>query len=144
MLPDVVTSIPGPRSLALAEKLRRYESRNVTYLADDFPVFWERAAGMNVWDADGNRFLDLTSAFGVASLGHTDPKLRQALVDQSAVLMHAMGDVHPTALKAELCAQLSALTFERWNSGIGKTVLNNSGSDAVETALKTSLLHTGR
>ena len=51
MLPHLVTSIPGPRSRALAERLRRYESRNVTYLAEDFPVFWERAEGVNVWDA---------------------------------------------------------------------------------------------
>jgi 4-aminobutyrate aminotransferase-like enzyme len=57
--------------------------------------------------------------------------------------MHAMGDVHPTAVKAELCARLSALTFERWGAGAGKTVLGNSGSDAVEAALKTALLHTG-
>jgi 4-aminobutyrate aminotransferase-like enzyme len=139
--PSLITPIPGPRSRALAEKLRRFESRNVTYLADDFPVFWERAEGTNVWDADGNRFLDLTSAFGVSSLGHTPPPARAALVEQSRNLLHAMGDVHPTALKAELCARLSALTFERWNTGTGKVVLGCSGSDAVEAALKTSLLH---
>jgi 4-aminobutyrate aminotransferase-like enzyme len=124
--------------------LRRYESRNVTYLADDFPVFWERAAGTNVWDADGNRYLDLTSAFGVAGLGHTHPPVQAALVAQSGTLMHAMGDVHPTSRKAELCARLSALTFERWGAGPGKVVLGNSGSDAVEAALKTALLRTGK
>jgi len=144
MLPHICTAIPGPRSLALAEKLRRHESRNVTYLADDFPVFWKRAEGTNVWDADGNRFLDLTSAFGVCGLGHTNDEVRAALVAQSAELMHAMGDVHPTEVKAELCARLSAMTYERWGAGDGKTVLSNSGSDAVETALKTALLRTGK
>ena len=144
MLPEIVTPIPGPRSRDLAEKLRRCESQNVTYLADDFPIFWQRAAGTNVWDADGNRFLDLTSAFGVAGLGHTHPQVQAALIAQAGDLMHAMGDVHPTALKAELCEQLSALTFERWGAGIGKVVLGNSGSDAVEAALKTALLHTGK
>lgn len=144
MLPEIVTSIPGPRSRELADKLRRYESQNVTYLAEDFPVFWQRAEGTNVWDADGNRFLDFTSAFGVSGLGHTNPQLRSALVAQSAELMHAMGDVHPTAIKAELCRQLSAMTFERWDAGVGKVVLGNSGSDAVEIALKTSLLYTGK
>ncbi|MDR3405019.1 MAG: aspartate aminotransferase family protein [Chthoniobacter sp.] len=143
MLPEIITPIPGPRSRELAGKLRRYESQNVTYLAEDFPVFWQRAAGTNVWDADGNRYLDLTSAFGVSGLGHTNPEVRSALVAQSADLMHAMGDVHPTAVKAELCAQLSALTFERWGVGPGKVVLGNSGSDAVEAALKTALLYTG-
>ncbi len=144
MLPQILTPIPGPRSLALAARLRRHESRNVTYLADDFPVFWQRAEGVNVWDADGNRFLDLTSAFGVSGLGHTDAAVRTALVAQSGELLHAMGDVHPTALKAGLCARLSALTFERWGAGDAKTVLSSSGSDAVETALKTALLRTGK
>lgn len=144
MLPDVVTDIPGPRSRALAEKVRRFESRNVTYLADDFPVFWERAAGTNVWDADGNCLLDLTSAFGVSGLGHTEPALIEALSAQAAKLTHAMGDVHPTELKARLCERLSALTFERWGVGMGKVTLGTSGSDAVEIALKTSLLHSGK
>ncbi|HEX8297495.1 MAG TPA: aspartate aminotransferase family protein [Chthoniobacteraceae bacterium] len=144
MLPELITAVPGPRSLGLAAKLRRNESRNVTYLAEDFPIFWDRAKGTNVWDADGNRFLDLTSAFGVAGLGHNAEPIRAALVAQSAKLLHGMGDVHPTELKAELCARLSALTFERWGAGSGKVVLGNSGSDAVEIALKTSLLHSGK
>lgn len=144
MLPHLVTPIPGPQSLALAATLGRFESRNVTCLADDFPVFWWRAAGTNVWDEDGNRFLDLTSAFGVATLGHSHPDIQAALSAQSAELLHAMGDVHPSALKPGLCAELSRLTFERWGTGAGKTVLGLSGSDAVEIALKTSLLHSGK
>ena len=144
MLPEIHTSIPGPRSRELAAKLRAHESRNVTFIADDWPVFWQRAEGVNVWDVDGNRFLDLTSAFGVSGLGHTNAAVRAALVAQSGELMHAMGDVHPTAVKAELCARLSALTFERWGAGAGKTILGNSGFEAVEAALKTALLHSGK
>lgn len=143
-LPEIITDIPGPRSQALAAKLRRHESRNVTHLAEDWPVFWERAEGTNVWDADGNRFLDLTSAFGVTGLGHTNPEIRAAIVEQSGQLIHAMGDVHPTARKVELCARLSELTFERWGVGPGKAILGNSGFEAVEAALKTSLLHSGK
>ena len=144
MLPEIRTPIPGPRSLELAAKLRAHESRNVTFLADDWPIFWQRAEGVNVWDADGNRFLDLTSAFGVSGLGHTNAAVRAALVAQSGELLHAMGDVHPTAVKAELCARLSALTFERWGAGAGKVILGNSGFEAVEAALKTALLRTGK
>jgi acetylornithine/succinyldiaminopimelate/putrescine aminotransferase len=55
-----------------------------------------------------------------------------------------MGDVHPTALKGELCEKLSAMTFERWGGGIGKVVLSSSGFEAVETALKTARLATGK
>jgi 4-aminobutyrate aminotransferase-like enzyme len=144
MLPEILTSIPGPRSREAAETLRRFESRNVTYLDSEFPVFWERAEGTNVWDADGNRFLDWTSAFGVAGLGHTNPVVRDALVQQSGSLFHAMGDVHPALLKPQLCARLSALTFQRWGLGEGKVILGNSGFEAVEAALKTALLRTGK
>jgi len=144
MLPAIQTPIPGPRSLAAAAQLRRYESRNVTYTDAEFPIFWQRAEGVNVWDVDGNRFLDWTSAFGVAGLGHTNPAVRDALIAQAGALLHGMGDVHPTPLKAELCERLSTLTFERWGAGRGKTILGNSGFEAVEAALKTALLHSGK
>jgi len=142
MLPELVTLIPGPRSRELAAKLRAHESRNVTYVSPHFPVFWERAQGTNVWDVDGNRFLDLTSGFGVASLGYTPEKIVAAAQDQLTRLYHAMGDVHPSTEKAALCARLSQLTFEKWNLGPGKTILTNSGSEAVEAALKTAWLAT--
>jgi 4-aminobutyrate aminotransferase-like enzyme len=144
MLPEIVTPIPGPRSRACAEKLSRFEAREVTWLAEDFPVFWERAAGVNVWDVDGNRFLDFTSAFGVTGLGHGAEPIRAALKVQEEKLLHAMGDVHPAAVKAELCEVLSRITFERWDVGRGKSILCNSGSEAVEAALKTALLHSGK
>ncbi|HVH04611.1 MAG TPA: aspartate aminotransferase family protein, partial [Myxococcota bacterium] len=68
--PLVRTAVPGPRSRALAERLRAVESRDVTCLVPEPPIFWERALGANVWDADGNRFLDLSGAFAVANVGH--------------------------------------------------------------------------
>lgn len=144
MLPELLTDIPGPRSAEYAAKLARYEAREVTWMSRDFPIFWDRAEGVNVWDADGNRFLDLTSAFAVTGLGHGSPPLRRALEAQADKLMHAMGDVHPAGVKADLCAALSRITFERWQAGIGKTILCNSGSEAVEAALKTALLHSGK
>lgn len=144
MIPELKTSIPGPRSRSLADELRRHESRNVTYLDETWPVFWELAEGVNVWDADGNCYLDFTSAFGVAGLGHRHPEVVEAMTAQAGRLLHGMGDVHPTALKGELCRRLSELTFERWGSGDGKVVLSNSGFEAVETALKTARLATGK
>jgi 4-aminobutyrate aminotransferase-like enzyme len=142
MLPKLLTKIPGPKSRRLAKQLRAHESRNVTYVSPRFPVFWERAQGVNVWDADGNRFLDLTSGFGVAGLGFTPAPVVRAMQKQAAQLYHAMGDVHPTREKADLCRKLSQLTFEAWNLGPGKAILTNSGSEAVEAALKTAWLAT--
>jgi 4-aminobutyrate aminotransferase-like enzyme len=142
MLPHLSTDIPGPRSLALAERLARVECRNTTFRSPDWPVFWERAEGGNIWDADGNRFLDLTSAFGVATLGHgaTAP----AAAKQAGGLLHAMGDVHPAVLKVELCERLGEVTYGRWTGQTGKCLLGNSGFEAVEAALKTAVLATGR
>jgi 4-aminobutyrate aminotransferase-like enzyme len=144
MLPELLTPVPGPRSRELAMELRAHESRNITYVSPGFPIFWERGHGVNVWDVDGNRFLDLTSGFGVASLGYTPPLIVEAMRDQSSRLYHAMGDVHPSAEKAKLCRSLSQLTFEKWNLGAAKVILTNSGSEAVEAALKTAWLATQR
>ena len=142
MLPEILTNIPGPISLGLAKRLAEAECRNTTFLTDDWPVFWERAEGANVWDADGNRFLDMTSGFGVAGIGYgfTGEALRQ----QSVSLMHAMGDVHPARVKVELCEALSEITFEKWQGKKGKCLFGNSGFEAVEAALKTAVLATGR
>ncbi len=144
MLPEIVTEIPGPRSRELAARLHRSESRNVTFLDAEFPVFWARAHGVNVWDVDGNRLLDLTSAFAVAGLGHAHPALVAALNEQAAALLHAMGDVHPTEVKVRLCEELGRITFGRWNGGSARVILGSAGFEAVEAALKTAFLHTGR
>jgi 4-aminobutyrate aminotransferase-like enzyme len=132
------------KTLAL---LRAYESRNITFIEPDgsWPIVWERARGANVWDADGRKYLDLTAAFGVAAAGHANPQVVRAGQRQMEKLLHAMGDVHPHALKARLARELSAVTFERWAKGAtGKTIFCNSGFEAVEAALKTALLATGR
>ncbi len=144
MLPDLRTPVPGPQSLALARELRRYESRNVTFTNAKFPIFWDRAEGTNVWDVDDNRFLDFTAGFAVTGLGHGAAPIREAAHAQLDRLGHAMGDVHPSRTKVQLCRRLSEITFERWGLGTSRTILGSSGSEAVEAALKTALLHTGR
>jgi 4-aminobutyrate aminotransferase-like enzyme len=150
--------------------LRAYESRNVTFMEPDgsWPIVWDRAKGVQVWDADGKRYLDLTAAFGVAAAGHANLRVVKAGQHQMGRLLHAMGDVHPHALKAQLARELSRITFERWASQAkiqipdfavhsskskatrgtsavtGKTIFASSGFEAVEAALKTALLATGK
>ena len=127
-------------------QLRRFESRNITFIEPDgsWPIVWERARGMRVWDADGREYLDFTAAFAVAAAGHANPRIVAAGQRQMAKLLHAMGDVHPHALKAELARELSRITFERLGKSTGKTIFCNSGFEAVEAALKTAHLATGR
>ncbi len=144
----------------ILRRLSAYESRNVTYLDPDgtWPIVWQRAKGCHVWDTQGKRYLDLTAAFGVAAAGHANPAVVSAGQRQMASLLHAMGDVHPHALKATLARELSRLTFERWTSlnlksqisnlksrvARGKCIFCSSGFEAVEAALKTVLLATGK
>lgn len=139
--------------------LRAYESRNVTYMEADgsWPIIWEKARGLHVWDEAGRKYLDLTAAFGVAAMGHGNRSVVKAGMQQMGRLLHAMGDVHPHALKALLAKKLSELTFERWwyeykktrETDLkadwfesGKTIFCNSGFEAVEAALKTAFLAT--
>ncbi|MHB1191716.1 MAG: aspartate aminotransferase family protein [Longimicrobiales bacterium] len=124
----------------MAARLRSVESRNVTHVSSDWPVFWERALGANVVDADGNVYLDLTAAFGVALLGHAHPAVSAAVADQAQSLVHGMGDVHPPSVKLRFLERLAARA--PWPEA--RVVLSSTGSEAVETALKTALVATGR
>jgi 4-aminobutyrate aminotransferase-like enzyme len=137
--------------------LRAYESRNITFMEPDhsWPIVWERARGVHVWDTEGRKYLDLTAAFGVAATGHANPRVVRAGQRQMAKLLHAMGDVHPHSLKAQLARELSRITFEKWSKVqsskskasarlSGKTIFCNSGFEAVEAALKTAMLATGK
>ena len=124
--------------------LREYESRNVLFTEPDgsWPIVWDRAQGVHVRDAEGKRYLDLTAAFGVVAAGHANKNVVRAGQKQMAKLLHAMGDVHPHALKAQLVRELSRITFERWGKHSGKTIFGSSGFEAVEAALKTAMLAT--
>jgi 4-aminobutyrate aminotransferase-like enzyme len=141
------------RTEKILSLLRDYESPNILAIAPDLsaPPVWERAGGVHVWDAAGKEYLDLTAAFGVAAAGHANRRVVAAGRRQMGVLLHAMGDVFPHAGKAALARELSRLTFERWTAGLaqnsrltGKTIFTNAGFEAVEAALKTALLATGR
>ncbi len=134
--------MPGPHSRAWAARLKGSECPQVTYCADDgsFPIFWESGSGCSVVDVDGNHFLDLTSAFGVAALGHADPVVSKAISEQASRLVHGMGDVHPNPAKVEFMERIAART----PAGLDFSLLGTSGGDAVESAIKTARLATGK
>ena len=72
----------------MGQRLHDVESRNITFVGPEWPVFWSQALGANVADADGNIYIDLTSAFGVALLGHAN----------DLVVRHKVGDMDPPLL----------------------------------------------
>lgn len=135
-----MSQIPGPRTRALIPALAAFESRGVTYLAPDFPVFWESAQDARVIDVDGNAYIDFTAAFGVAGAGHSNPAVTRAIADQATRLMHGMGDVHPTAVRVRLLEKLAQIA----PGDLSKSYLCSTGSEAIETALKTALLSSGK
>ncbi|MCZ7652448.1 MAG: aminotransferase class III-fold pyridoxal phosphate-dependent enzyme [Thermoanaerobaculia bacterium] len=140
--PRLRTPVPGPRSRALSRALARHEAPGINTLpAGGGPTLvWDEARGANVLDVDGNRFVDLTSGFGVAALGHRPPAVVAAVCRQAGRLVHGLGDVHAHPLRAELAARLAVLV----PVDEPRIYFAISGGDAVEIALKTALLATGR
>ncbi|MDH3298076.1 MAG: aspartate aminotransferase family protein [Gemmatimonadota bacterium] len=138
--PRVTGPIPGRLSAALTRRLTRVESRNITFSSPEFPIFWRKARGSNVWDPDGNRYVDLTAGFGVAAAGHGNRRVTAAIRSQLTRLTHGLGDVHPPTAKLRLLEALA----NRSPVPDPRIVLTNSGSEAVEVALKTARLATGR
>ncbi len=147
-LPDLCTTVPGERSRVLVDRLaarecpaitaRRSRRAEVLGVSDTDPIVWAEALGANVRDADGNVFVDLTAGFGVASVGHRHPGVVAAGQDQLGRLPHAMGDAFPDPTRIALLERLAGLT------GLDRGILGCSGSDAVDAALKTARIATGR
>ncbi len=122
------------------DRLAKVESPDVTFQGEKFPIVMKKARGMIVVDLDGNRFRDFTACFGVLALGHRSDVTLNAIRKQSANLIHGMGDVHPSLAKIKLLELIAQMTpFQN-----AKTILSLSGSEAVESALKTAMLVTGR
>ncbi|MFQ5529715.1 MAG: aspartate aminotransferase family protein, partial [Gemmatimonadota bacterium] len=138
--PRVSGQVPGRLSRALMRRLTGVESRNVTFSSDEFPIFWRKARGSNVWDPDGNRYVDLTAGFGVAAAGHGNRRVTAAIRAQLTRQVHGLGDVHPPIAKLRLLEELA----KRSPVSDPRIILANSGSEAVEAALKTARLATGK
>ncbi len=134
----VVTAIPGPKSQAIHERRLAVVPRGV---GSTLPVYIERAHGAILVDVDGNQFIDLGAGIGVTTIGHTDDAVVNAAQDQLAAFTHTLFTVTPYESYVRVAELLAAHTPGDHSK---KTVLVNSGAEAVENAVKIARKHTGR
>ncbi|MFN2545229.1 MAG: aminotransferase class III-fold pyridoxal phosphate-dependent enzyme [Actinomycetota bacterium] len=136
--PRIVVEPPGPRARELIERDRRFTSPS---LARAYPLVPARGAGSVVEDVDGNRFLDFNAGIAVASTGHSHPSVVEAIKGQADDLLHYSGTDFYLPIYAEVCERLDRIAPM---PGDTRSFLTNSGTEAVEAALKMARHATGR
>jgi 4-aminobutyrate aminotransferase / (S)-3-amino-2-methylpropionate transaminase / 5-aminovalerate transaminase len=132
----LATEIPGPASLELAKRRAAAVSASV---GKTIPVFAARAAGGIVEDVDGNRLIDLGSGIAVTTIGSSAPRVVDAVRAQVADFTHTCFMVTPYEQYVAVAEQLNQLTP---GSGEKRSVLFNSGAEAVENAVKIARAYT--
>jgi 4-aminobutyrate aminotransferase/(S)-3-amino-2-methylpropionate transaminase len=132
----LLTEIPGPASLELARRRTAAVSHGV---GNTMPVFAARAAGGIVEDVDGNRFIDLGSGIAVTTIGNSAPRVVDAVRAQVADFTHTCFMVTPYEEYLAVAEHLNRLTP---GSGEKRSVLFNSGAEAVENAVKIARSYT--
>src|SRR6202042_2731823 len=137
-LPQILTSLPGPRAKALVERDRKVLSPSYTR---DYPLVVSRGEGAIIEDLDGNRFLDFNAGIAVASTGHCHPKVVAAIEQQSKRLIHMSGTDFYYENMVELGEKLASIAP---GGGPHRVYFGNSGTEATEAAMKLARYHTGR
>ncbi len=132
------TAIPGPKSEALVARRAAATSSGAAYLTQ---VAVESAKGCVVTDVDGNELLDFAGGIGVLALGHCPPTVEAAVQDQAAKLMHMCAIVATYEPYVEVAERLNKITPGDFAK---KTMLANTGAEAVESAIKMVRVATGR
>ncbi|HUP01178.1 MAG TPA: aminotransferase class III-fold pyridoxal phosphate-dependent enzyme [Gemmatimonadota bacterium] len=140
-LPRIAVPPPGPESRRLAGLVRRFEPAPAAGIIDgQVPIAWARARGANVVDPDGNRYVDMTGGFGAAAVGHRNPRVVAAVARAADRLLHGLADAAPHPARLALAGMLSL----RGPIRNGRVYFASSGAEAVDIALKTAHLATGR
>lgn len=127
------------------ERLQAVECRDSSYAATDPTLVFEHADGSYIYDVAGNEYIDLCAGFGVMALGHHDPVITDAMHQYLAGtstpgIIHGMGDVYPSRSKVEFLETLKSFLPTHLTRG----AVALGGGQAVEIAVKTALIATGR
>src|SRR3989344_1602947 len=137
MKPLIKSKLPGARA---REAISRCANVYSPEDAQEYALVQERAEGVNIWDVDGNRFLDFNSGIAVMNFGHSNPKISSAIRAQLDKMSHtAWHDFY-----AETPLRFAEEFLSILPKGLNKIFLSNSGTESVECALKLSRRHTGR
>jgi 4-aminobutyrate aminotransferase/(S)-3-amino-2-methylpropionate transaminase len=134
----LLTEIPGPRS---REILERKERAVADPLSIYLPVVAAEGRGSTITDVDGNTFLDFTGGVGVLNVGHTHPRVVEAVQEQAAKFLHTDFTMIPYELYVTLAERLLAVAPF---SGPAKAAFFNAGTEAVENSVKFARAYTGR
>lgn len=135
--PAIVTELPGPRARQVIERDERVTSPSLTRV---YPLVVARASGVMVEDVDGNRFLDANAGIAVNSTGHAHPAVVGAIAAQSEQLLHYCCSDFYLPVYADVCEALAASAPMH----PARVFLANSGTEAVEAAVKVARHHTRR
>ena len=137
-LPKLVTPLPGPKARAVIERDARFISPSYTR---SYPLVAATGEGAIVEDVDGNRFLDCSAGIAVVATGHCHPQVVEAIQRQAARLIHMSGTDFYYENMVDLAQKLAAIT----PGGVSRKVyFGNSGTEAIEAAIKLARYHTGR
>ena len=136
--PTITHVIPGPKSKALLAEKQQYVANAIGI---HLPAVVQRAEGALLTDVDGNTFLDLSGGVGCLNVGHSHPKVVAAIIDQARRFTHTDFSVAPYESYIRLCQRLCRLAP---GPRPKKAILFNSGTEAVENAVKIARAATGR
>jgi 4-aminobutyrate aminotransferase len=136
--PRLVSELPGPKVRELIDRDARVTSPS---LPRAYPFAPARGAGSVLEDLDGNYFLDFNAGIAVCSTGHAHPKVVGAIQAQAERLLHYSASDFFLPIYAEVCERLDRLAPM---AGPTRTFLTNSGTEAVEAAIKLARSHSGR
>ncbi len=136
--PHIVTELPGPRARALIARDEAVASPSLTRA---YPLVAESGSGMVVTDVDGNRFIDFAAGIAVCSTGHSHPKVVAAITEQADRLIHIAATDFYEPRYTELMERLAGIAPFAEKA---RVFLTNSGTEAVEGAIKLARYHTGR
>jgi 4-aminobutyrate aminotransferase len=130
-------NVPGPKAQAIIERDKKVISSSYPR---GYPFVMDHGKGVEVWDPDGNRFIDFMSGIAVLSTGHANPRVVKAVQEAAEKFLHISSDFYHEGW-VRLSEKLDKIApFEEG----ARTFLTNSGTESVETAIKLAKYHTKR